>query len=154
VVSVAAVNLNILSIVATDTHRLGCRLTPLTPPFNSQSTRITDMGRSFRVYLAGESVFVCRHCNNHLAVGESVLSKVSLGPDQRTCIRSRTKPARQWESGNEMSSALAMMLTSFWSQMIECSGYPEGLRCGSNEIEGVGGGWQCWSIASERRYSR
>jgi hypothetical protein len=36
------------------------------------------MGHSFRVYLAGESVFVCKHCQNHLAVGESVLSKVSV----------------------------------------------------------------------------
>jgi hypothetical protein len=26
-----------------------------------------------------------------------------------------------------------------------------GLKRGSNGIEGVGGGWQSWSIASERR---
>lgn len=37
------------------------------------------MGKQYRVYLAGESVFVCRQCGNHLAVGESVISKVSLG---------------------------------------------------------------------------
>lgn len=34
------------------------------------------MGRSFRIYLAGEIVFVCRKCQNHLAVGEQVESKV------------------------------------------------------------------------------
>lgn len=35
------------------------------------------MGRTFRVYLAGESVFCCRQCNAHIAVSESVISKVS-----------------------------------------------------------------------------
>jgi len=35
------------------------------------------MGHSYRTYLAGESLLTCRTCNNHLAVGESVLSKVS-----------------------------------------------------------------------------
>ncbi|WOO82202.1 yippee-like protein [Vanrija pseudolonga] len=33
------------------------------------------MGRSFRVYLAGEAVFLCRKCGNHLAVHENVESK-------------------------------------------------------------------------------
>ena len=36
------------------------------------------MGHSFRTYLAGETLLTCRSCNNHLAVGESVLSKVSV----------------------------------------------------------------------------
>jgi hypothetical protein len=35
------------------------------------------MGRVFRSYLAGESVFSCRSCGNHLAVRESVISDVS-----------------------------------------------------------------------------
>lgn len=37
------------------------------------------MGRSFRVYLAGEAVFLCRKCGNHLAVHENVESKVGSG---------------------------------------------------------------------------
>lgn len=37
------------------------------------------MGRTFRIYLAGESVYVCKKCGNHLAVGESLLSKVRFG---------------------------------------------------------------------------
>jgi hypothetical protein len=69
------------------------------------------MGRSFRVYLAGESVFVCRHCNNHLAVGESVLSKVSLGPGQSTRLRSRSEVERERESGSEVLGALTLALT-------------------------------------------
>jgi hypothetical protein len=36
------------------------------------------MGHSFRTYLAGETLLTCRSCNNHLAVGESILSKVSV----------------------------------------------------------------------------
>lgn len=39
------------------------------------------MGRSFRVYLAGETVYVCRGCGNHLAVQESVMSRVSQGTE-------------------------------------------------------------------------
>lgn len=35
------------------------------------------MGRQFRTYLAGEIVFCCRQCGNHLAVVESVMSRVS-----------------------------------------------------------------------------
>ena len=34
------------------------------------------MGRQFRIYLAGESVYMCRACGNHLAVGEFLISKV------------------------------------------------------------------------------
>jgi hypothetical protein len=41
------------------------------------------MGHSFRTYLAGETLLVCRTCTNHLAVGESVLSKVSLVYDMQ-----------------------------------------------------------------------
>jgi hypothetical protein len=36
------------------------------------------MGRSYRTYLAGETVYVCRSCGNHLAVQESVMSRVSV----------------------------------------------------------------------------
>jgi hypothetical protein len=38
------------------------------------------MGKQFRVYLAGETVFMCKICGNHLAVAEAVLSKVSQLP--------------------------------------------------------------------------
>ncbi|OWZ60600.1 hypothetical protein AYX14_07126 [Cryptococcus neoformans] len=34
------------------------------------------MGRTYRIYLAGESVLMCRHCGNHLAVSEGIISKV------------------------------------------------------------------------------
>lgn len=37
------------------------------------------MGRTNRIYLAGEAVFTCRSCGNHLAVGESVMSNVGAG---------------------------------------------------------------------------
>ncbi|OXG48341.1 hypothetical protein C355_04288 [Cryptococcus neoformans Th84] len=33
------------------------------------------MGRTYRIYLAGESVLMCRHCGNHLAVSEGIISK-------------------------------------------------------------------------------
>ena len=35
------------------------------------------MGRTSRIYLAGEATFLCRQCGNHLAVKESVMSTVS-----------------------------------------------------------------------------
>jgi hypothetical protein len=58
------------------------------------------MGHSFRVYLAGESVFVCKHCQNHLAVGESVLSKVSVCAQikrfRRLCGVSGAKGGLSW----------------------------------------------------------
>ncbi|ORY34683.1 putative yippee-like protein [Naematelia encephala] len=44
------------------------------------------MGRTFRIYLAGESVFLCRQCGNHLAVGESVLSKAFTGQHGRAIL--------------------------------------------------------------------
>lgn len=44
------------------------------------------MGRQHRIYLAGESVFVCRDCGNHLAVGESVLSKQFHGQHGRALL--------------------------------------------------------------------
>ncbi|ODN98074.1 hypothetical protein I350_07716 [Cryptococcus amylolentus CBS 6273] len=34
------------------------------------------MGRTFRVYLAGEKVLACKQCGNHLAVSEGVISEV------------------------------------------------------------------------------
>ncbi|EIW71377.1 hypothetical protein M231_04762 [Tremella mesenterica] len=37
------------------------------------------MGRQFRVYLAGESVFVCKQCGNHLTVKEGILSNQFTG---------------------------------------------------------------------------
>ncbi|ODN72889.1 hypothetical protein L202_08312 [Cryptococcus amylolentus CBS 6039] len=33
------------------------------------------MGRTFRVYLAGEKVLACKQCGNHLAVSEGVISE-------------------------------------------------------------------------------
>ena len=43
-----------------------------------------EMGRTFRIYLAGEYVYCCRECGNHLAVSESVISTVSRPPTSGT----------------------------------------------------------------------
>ncbi|WRT69723.1 uncharacterized protein IL334_006713 [Kwoniella shivajii] len=44
------------------------------------------MGRTFRVYLAGESVLLCRQCGNHLAVSEGVMSKQFTGQHGRALL--------------------------------------------------------------------
>jgi hypothetical protein len=46
------------------------------------------MGRQFRIYLAGESVFCCKQCGNHLAVLESIVSRVSMSlyPTSGMCL--------------------------------------------------------------------
>ncbi|KAL7425185.1 hypothetical protein Q5752_000873 [Cryptotrichosporon argae] len=44
------------------------------------------MGRVFRLYLAGEAVFVCKQCRNHLAVSESVISRAFHGQHGRAYL--------------------------------------------------------------------
>ncbi|TXT06220.1 uncharacterized protein COLE_05551 [Cutaneotrichosporon oleaginosum] len=44
------------------------------------------MGRSYRTYLAGETVYVCRGCGNHLAVQESVMSRNFTGQHGRAYL--------------------------------------------------------------------
>lgn len=57
------------------------------------------MGKQFRVYLAGETVFMCKICGNHLAVAEAVLSKVNPTP-QSEGMRAHTTgiPRSTWSS--------------------------------------------------------
>ncbi|KIR52008.1 hypothetical protein I315_05649 [Cryptococcus gattii Ru294] len=44
------------------------------------------MGRTYRIYLAGEAVLMCRHCGNHLAVSEGIISKQFTGQHGRAIL--------------------------------------------------------------------
>lgn len=87
------------TIPANITNNLSAPLLPLLearlPHFDLQS----DMGHTYRTYLAGESVYVCRACHNHLAVGESVLSKVSTPITSITGSPAWLSLVESWEEG-------------------------------------------------------
>jgi hypothetical protein len=64
------------------------------------------MGRQFRIYLAGESVYVCRQCGTHLTVSEALISKVScdcmLGVGVHDCDTPNGERARKGGAGERL----------------------------------------------------
>ncbi|WVQ78946.1 hypothetical protein IAT38_001038 [Cryptococcus sp. DSM 104549] len=44
------------------------------------------MGRTYRIYLAGEVLMTCRECGNHLAVSEAIMSRQFTGQHGRALL--------------------------------------------------------------------